>query len=210
MDYRRPNMFQVFTGVLVLLMAALVVGGGAWMATMVRDLRLESDARQEVIDGLAADYAALYAQAQAEGVEPDAPAPAEVAEVIRQGERGEPGATGPRGEQGPTGPMGWAGAPGVAGPAGVQGATGATGPQGATGPAGPAGEPGPEGPQGPPGPAGADSTVPGPAGPPGPTGPAGPSCPEGATRTTVSVEIRTDPNDLLSQEWRLVTLCLND
>lgn len=61
--------------------------------------------------------------------------------VIRDGERGETGATGPQGEQGPQG---------------ERGETGAQGERGETGPQGPQGERGEQGPQGEQGPAGAD------------------------------------------------------
>lgn len=222
MDYRRPNAWQVFTGILVILMGVLIVGGGAWMAAMVRDLRVESDARQDAIERLAADYASLYAQAQAEGVDPDAPEPSVVTEVARQGERGDRGEPGFPGAAGPPGPTGFPGAPGAAGlpgaqgvpgvpgpvgppgpvgqsgPAGPAGEAGAQGEPGATGPAGPPGEMGPAGPQGPEGPTGAT----------GPAGPAGPTCPDGTSLVTTWLQSRENPDIPTTQSWIPATICV--
>lgn len=81
------------------------------------------------------------------------------------------GAIGPRGEQGPEGEQGPQGEIGPAGADGADGADGAEGPQGPQGLMGPPGATGPQGPVGPKGPAGQQ----GPAGPVGPQGPAGDS-----------------------------------
>lgn len=203
--------------VLAALAAVLIVGGGAWMAYTIDDLRAEGQERQAILEQLAADYAALYAEAEAEGVNPSAPDPGKVVpeSVAARGEKGDRGAPGPVGPQGPrgedgrdgddgadgkTGPAGPSGAKGPAGAAGAkgdQGEPGATGPQGPAGPKGDPGEPGPRGPEGP-------------QGPPGPEGPQGPAggCPSGTTLETFWVQSRTDPFNPASQAWRHATLCV--
>lgn len=219
MEYRRPNAWQVFTAILVLLMVFLVVACGAWMAAMVRELRAESSARQEVIEALAADYARLYAQAQAEGVNPDAPEPSVIAETVQRGDRGDRGDRGEPGypgAPGPAGPTGLTGDTGAPGPTGPPGPAGAAGPAGSPGPPGPTGEPGAPGPPGEPGAPGAPGapgeTGPagpqGPEGPTGPAGPAGPLCPDGSATTSTWLQTRSNPDMPTTQTWTLATLCV--
>lgn len=176
-----------------------------WMANTIDELRGvvgEKDAQvAEIVD----QYAQLYAEAQREGVEPESPAPDDVASsaplVGAQGQPGErglagaPGAPGVDGAPGPVGLPGPTGGPGPAGANGERGSPGAAGPQGEPGPAGPQGEPGAQGPAGPPGPV-------------GPPGPSGPTCPDGSTPTTTWVQTRATPDDLMSQTWQQATLCL--
>lgn len=173
----------------------------------------------EAIAVLREQYAELYRQATAAGVDPDTPSPAALTETLRgePGPAGRDGAPGVDGGQGPVGPVGPAGTPGEIGPAGPPGPQGTTGPAGPTGAVGPAGAPGapgevgpagPPGPQGDPGPAGPPGET-GPAGEPGSTGAAGPTCPEGVTPTSTWVQTRDDVGVPASQRWQLATLCLS-
>lgn len=168
---KRPNLFQVFTGILVVLMSLLVVGGGAWLATMVRDMRVDADRRDAELSALAESLDLANERLEATGeapvrvpdtsaVSPATPGP--------QGDMGIPGATGQRGEPGPEGKPGPAGPVGPIGPVGAPGSAGARGSAGDDGDPGAQGEPGPAGEPGAPGPAG-------PAGPQGPSGEAGPA-----------------------------------
>ncbi|WP_208012584.1 hypothetical protein [Cellulomonas shaoxiangyii] len=156
-------------------------------------------------------YAELYEQAVEQGVKPDTPAP-NVLPTPARGDRGEPGSSGARGTEGPPGPAGEPGPAGPPGPSGAasspgeRGAGGPPGPAGATGPTGAPGPPGPQGPAGEPGAAGPAGEV-GPPGTDGPAGPPGPTCPDGTTLTTLAVDTRATPDDLLSQQWRTVALC---
>lgn len=199
---RRPSLVEWWLGFVVLLIAILVVGGGAWMAHTINDLREEGFTRQATIERLAADYADLYAEAQRQGVEPEAPAPEDVAREA-ESKAGPPGDRGPRGEPGADG------TDGAAGDDGEPGEPGAPGPRGPAGVAGERGIPGDTGPMGPPGPAGVDG-APGPTGPPGPAGavgPAGAACPDGTTPTTYWVQTRTDPMLPTTQQWRQAAVC---
>lgn len=162
----------------------LLVGSVALVSWVIADLVSDNDALQETVASmrgeqleLVSQYRTLYEEATVEGVEPDAPPPAEVENDISAlqpvpGERGavgppgrdgEPGKEGPPGPAGPVGAVGPSGAPGAAGLDGrtVQGPAGAdgqsiVGPPGApgesvVGPAGPAGPPGADGAPGAPG-----------------------------------------------------------
>jgi hypothetical protein len=138
--------------VLAIGVAAVLVGGGAALATIpgsdgvIKGCYAKKDGTLRVIDS------ATTAQCK----------PTENALTWNQkGPKGDTGAQGPRGYEGQTGPTG------PMGPAGEDGLPGQDGPQG---------DPGDQGPQGPPGPRGAV----GPTGPAGQTGPAGPAGPQGA------------------------------
>lgn len=154
---RRPSatiLAAVVSGVSVL---ALIVGGFLIMAASNADLRHTLDDNQAAMAVLVDQYADLYAQAQAEGVNPDAPEPEDVAESLPTpavGERGPAGpgpsasevlfavtaycdsrgnCRGPAGSPGPGGAKGEPGEPGPTGQTGADGATGARGPQGEQG-----------------------------------------------------------------------------
>lgn len=160
----------IFTWIVGVLLVGLVVGGFVWLGKANGDLRDRLAEKDGDVLELVTQYRSLYDEATKDGVEPDAPAPAEVEESIaaapaQPGERGEPGPVGASGKDGasvvgPPGATGPAGAPGVGtqGPAGKDGVS-------VAGPAGPAGRDGVDGPPGPQGPAG-ESIV----GPPGTSG----------------------------------------
>lgn len=193
---RRPRGFpltQALTFLVGGLCVVLVVGGFAWMARTNGHLRDRLAEKDVVVLELVDQYRALYDEATLGGVEPDAPAPADVEGAITA-TPGQPG------ERGPIGPVGPAGRDGEDGAPGDDGEQGPAGPPGLPGlPArsliGPAGDPGAEGPAGAPGSPGADGTpgipgtegppgAPGETGPQGATGPAGPSGPAGDTGAT--------------------------
>lgn len=182
-----------FTVVLTWILSVALLALVSWsFATLVGDKnRLRETVatmRAEQLE-LVSQYRALYEEATIEGVEPDAPAPAEVESDLttltgEPGERGAPGMDGAPGMVGPAGPPGPAGpvgpdggvgepgldgSPGAPGVDGQRGQDGNAGADGAAGPQGPPGEPGPAGPEGQPGSPGADGAT-GPVGPPGATG----------------------------------------
>lgn len=180
---RRVNPLWMAVTLIALLIVTLIVGGGAWMAHTISQLRDEGFYRQQKIEDLLDQYEDLYEQATKSGADVDVPSPVEV----RHGDPGPRGERGPEGERGPRGPRGVPGPPGEVGPpgppgafgpegergrAGADGATGATGARGeagqdgARGPQGERGAQGERGPAGPAGPAGDDGAR-------GPTGPAG-------------------------------------
>lgn len=219
---KRPNVFQVFTAILVLLMAALVVGGGAWLATMVRDLRLESVDREDQIGQLsqAVEEAndRLSAVGEAPVAVPDTSTPA-------RGEDGDDGQAGPQGPKGDMGEPGRQGPAGEPGPPGEVGATGATGARGPSGIDGTQGTQGAQGEPGQPGPGPSDEQVAaalaafcaanngcaGPQGPQGTTGPAGepgapgPACPAGSEPQNITVATF---DDLGLPSQRTITACV--
>ena len=164
MRTERPSWVTVALWIVCAGIVTLIVGGGAWMANTINELRAENAARQATLDLLVRDYADLYRQAQAEGVDPESPTPGEVSQ--QAGPRGEAGPQGPVGPQGPQGLRGETGSTGAPGPAGPTGPTGPPGPAGRDGSTGATGSSGSDGA------AGADGAT-GPAGPPGPVGPAG-------------------------------------
>lgn len=204
---RRPSLTLVLTWLITCLTGALVIACVVWMTNTNNDLRSVVKAKDEQVAALVDQYAQLYEEAQRQGVEPEAPAPADVAEDVPvgvQGAAGEPGPVGPPGadgEPGPTGPPGPAGTPGGAGINGLDGQRGGAGPKGDTGPAGPAGEPGAAGPPGPQG-------EPGVQGPAGPAGPTGPACTDGSTPSLTWITTRANPDNPLSQTWQQATVCL--
>lgn len=169
---RRFPFTVVLTWALLLATVVLV----AWtFATLVGDkARLQDTVtamRSEQLE-LVSQYRSLYEEATVDGVEPSAPAPAEVEDEISALEP-VAGDRGPVGAVGPVGPAGPPGAPGPVGPSGPPGPSGESivGPGGPTGPAGLTGAPGAAGE---PGAAGADGvSIVGPEGPVGPAGPAG-------------------------------------
>lgn len=156
---KRFPLTVVLTWVLLLALVALV----SWFiaSILASNSRLRASIAQkdaEVLE-LVAQYRSLYEEATIDGVEPDAPAPADVENELttltgEPGERGEVGVTGavgPTGPPGPAGPTGDPGAPGSVGPPGPLGAPGPAGASGAPGERGPAGIDGSAGPQGEPG-----------------------------------------------------------
>jgi len=178
--HRRPTSSNLITVTL----AVILVGILLWLLAWARVLAIRDHERQQQIGNLVAQYGQLYEEAQAKGVEPEAPTPSKVEEDAKSS--AVPGPRGERGERGPIGPIGPAGIQGLVGPPGIPGLPGES-------IVGPQGEPGSDGldggtvvgPQGEPGPAGADSTVP---------GPAGPTCPPGYTGQQVIVVTHADGN----------------
>lgn len=175
MRVRRFPLTVVLTWILSIALLALLTWSFASLAGDKARLReTVTTMRAEQLE-LVSQYRALYEEATVDGVEPSAPAPAEVEDEISAlepipGERGPAGLPGIPGEQGPQGPVGPPGAPGSAGPPGetvtgppgpvgargADGSSGASGADGAPGPAGEQGPPGDAGPMGFTGPAGAD------------------------------------------------------
>lgn len=152
---RRPNIFQVMTAALAVLILALVVGGGAWLASLVVSLRSEGVDREQQIESLSRTVQEANDRLEAVG---EAPVPVPAASTApAQGQRGQDGVagdTGPQGEPGrpPTGaeiaagvsmycsvridcagPAGQDGRPGTAGQDGTDGDDGAPGVAGAPG-----------------------------------------------------------------------------
>lgn len=168
---RRFPLTQALTALVAALCLALVVGGFIWMARTNGHLRERLAEQDGAVLELVDQYAALYDEATRGGVEPDAPAPADVEGAVVA----SPGLPGERGPVGPVGPAGLPGEPGGPGPQGVPGPVGEPGfpGRGLPGPAGSDGAPGPSGGDGDDGTSGAD-------GAPGPAGPAGPAGQEGA------------------------------
>lgn len=152
----------------------LVLGGWLWMALTIGDLRDSLAQRNATVDDLLGQYRDLYAEAQAEGVDPSAPTPDDVELEPSVGPDGARGPTGPRGANGPTGEQGQSGPPGPPGPAGPAGEDGDDGAAGES-ITGPSGAPGPQGAPG--------ESIPGPAGPAGTAGPPGPAGAPGAPGT---------------------------
>lgn len=180
---RRFPLTLVLTWILSIALLAFVVGAFAALVGSNSRLRERVAQRDAEVLELVAQYRSLYDEATVDGVEPDAPAPAEVESDLatltgEQGERGLPGPPGPPGPPGKdgvdgasvTGPKGDVGAPGAPGADGqsIQGAPGKDGASGVDGAPGPQGPPG-ETVVGPPGPAGAPGT-PGEPGAPGADG----------------------------------------
>ena len=148
---RRPSGIQVWLGVVIAMIVALLLGGGLWMATTIDSLQVQARARQASLDVLMGQYADLYRDSQAAGVDTTAPDPVNAAEPP-PGDRGLPGVAGLNGADGRPGRdgiNGLAGLDGLAGLSGTNGADGATGapstvagPAGADGADGAAGAPG--------------------------------------------------------------------
>lgn len=184
MHRSRPGLSNAIT-----ITIAVIIGGAlVWLLAWSRILAERDAERKQQIDGLVAQYTQLYEEAQAQGVEPSAPPPAEVEEnaaVGPQGERGLRGPVGPQGIQGIPGPPGIPGLPGTPGEPGTDGLDGLEGPQGVQG------DPGETGPQG-------EAGLIGPQGETGPTGPAGPACPDGYTGQQVIVV--THDGDIAGQQ----------
>jgi hypothetical protein len=179
---KRPSLTTALTLLFGVATITIVVGGAIWSARSNEHLRAEINQRDGQIVDLLDQYAALYAQAESEGVNPSTEAPGEVAASTGSpGPAGAAGARGPQGPQGPPGPKGDMGVPGATGAVGERGATGAVGPAGTEGDQGPAGEPGDPGPAGPPGPVG-------PAGPPGEPGAQGAAGAPGRGITAVTCQ----------------------
>lgn len=157
---QRPNGVTVLIGVLFAATLGLVLAGGLALSATIASLREHSADQALALAQLASDYSDLYAQAEAEGVNPDVPEPDAVVQTLPTPVAGERGPAGPgpsdndvaravaaycdsrgncRGAAGPTGPTGPTGATGATGDVG---ATGQPGADGAQGPRGTAGEPG--------------------------------------------------------------------
>lgn len=160
---RRPSGTLIATAVSIAAVITLVIGGLILVAQSNADLRHTLNENQAAMAVLVDQYADLYAQAQAEGVNPDAPEPEKLDEVLptplsgAQGEpgrpptgfeiatavesycdsrgncRGAPGPPGPSGPGGPQGPQGGAGERGSDGAQGAPGSAGANGKDGAPG-----------------------------------------------------------------------------
>lgn len=198
---RRPTGIEVGIGLVIAAAFALIVAGALALSSTIANLRETAGEQELALARLTDDYARLYAEAQASGVEPEAPAPEDVAESLPMpvpGARGADGPVGPRGETGTTGPRGPQGEPGPKGDPGPQGATGATGAAGtagARGEAGSAGAKGDAGAAGAPGPQGEPGPQ-GPAGPPGDIGPVGPAGPAG--RGVQSIACQEDTSWLIT------------
>lgn len=191
---RRFPLTLVLTWILSIALLAFVVGAFAALVGSNSRLRERVAQRDAEVLELVAQYRSLYDEATVDGVEPDAPAPAEVESDLTTltGEQGERGLTGPPGPAGADGKS-IVGPPGPVGPPGVRGADG----QSVTGPAGAAGAKGSQGEQGTPGlpgPAGLDG-APGAPGAPGPEGAPGlPGAPGADGRGISAVTCQADGN----------------
>lgn len=160
---RKPSGTMVAAWVASVVAVVLVIGGLIAVGQSNADLRRTIAENQAAMAVLVDQYADLYAQAQAEGVNPDAPEPEKLDEVLpvplsgAQGEpgrppthlevlaavtsycdsrgncRGQPGATGATGPVGPAGVQGGAGERGSDGAQGATGAAGSNGKDGAPG-----------------------------------------------------------------------------
>lgn len=208
---RRPTL----SGAIAAVIGVLVVTVLGWTVLTAQDLAARGRERQDTFNHLLQQYADLYEQAQQEGVRPDTDAPSTFPTAL-PGVKGDTGANGPKGDPGPQGlpgVNGQKGDPGSTGPQGIPGETGASGAPGAPGAAGATGAKGDTGDQGPAGPPGAQGE-PGPAGPQGPQGAAGAdgqagaTCPTGFTPTSTYVQTRSDPQNPLTQDWSLSTICV--
>lgn len=192
---RRFPLTVVLTWVLLIALIVLVSWAIASLAGANARLRATVAQKDAEVLELVTQYRSLYQEATVDGVEPDAPAPADVESDLttltgEPGERGEtgltgaPGAPGPAGPQGPPGPPGDAGTPGPGGVPGTVGAPGANGTDGTPGARGNPGADGAPGPQGEPGPAGLNGLD----GAPGVPGAEGARGPEGRGISTVTCQ----------------------
>lgn len=170
--------------ILVVIVVAAFLLGGAWLTFKVVDLGGKYESQGQELDNTQdrnADQDALLAEQTQRLREANerlirlGQNPVPVPSVGPQGPPGAQGLPGLLGLTGPRGPVGPVGPQGPKGDTGDTGTAGSPGNTGLPGPAGPQGEPGPAGPAGPAGPQGPQ----GPAGPQGPQGEPGPACVEG-------------------------------
>jgi hypothetical protein len=178
-----PHRRRPFSSFVTVALILLIVGALIWLLAWARVLAVRDHDRAEQIGALVAQYEQLYEEAQAKGVEPEAPTPDEVEAGTKVGPQGIRGPMGPQGIQGIPGPPGIPGLPGTPGFDGLDGFDGLPGIQGAEGPSGPSGAQGLQGPQG-------DQGIEGPA---GPAGPPGATCPDGYTGQDVIINTAGPP-----------------